>query len=59
MKYEVVKDFFDKNTGDFHSAGSLYEAGSERGNELQEKGFLSEALEDAEQETPKKKKVKK
>jgi hypothetical protein len=41
MKYEVLKDFFDKNTGDFHPAGSEYEAkNAKRAKELQQKGFL-------------------
>ncbi|WHY76231.1 hypothetical protein QNH20_19185 [Neobacillus sp. WH10] len=41
MKYEVIKDFFDKDTGEFHPEGSEYETKTtKRAKELQKKGFL-------------------
>lgn len=42
MLYEVLKDFFDKNTGNLHIAGSYYETKSvNRAKELQEGDFIS------------------
>jgi hypothetical protein len=42
MKHGVLKDFFDKNTGEFHAKGSEYETKTtKRAKELQDKGFLN------------------
>lgn len=40
MKYEVIKMFCDKETGEIKLIGSFYEANQKRGNELIKLGFL-------------------
>ncbi|MDC2866518.1 hypothetical protein [Bacillus sp. BP-3] len=40
MKYEVLKDFCDKETSEIRLAGSFYEFDKKRANELIKLGFL-------------------
>lgn len=40
MKREVIRTFRDKHTKKRHVAGTVYEAGKDRVEELEEKGFL-------------------
>jgi hypothetical protein len=40
MKYEVIKMFCDKETGEIKLAGSFHECNQKRGNELIKLGFL-------------------
>ena len=58
MEYEVLRDFFDKNTKEFYPLGSYYETkNKKRAEELHSLGFLK--IEILEQEKPKVKRSKK
>ena len=43
MKYKVLSNFIDKNTGKVHKKGELYECDKKRFDEIQKQGdFLKE-----------------
>ena len=43
MKYKVLSNFIDKNTGNLHKKGEIYECDKKRFNEIQAQGiFLKE-----------------
>ena len=43
MKYKVLANFIDKNTGNVHKKGTVYECEKARFNEIQAQGdFLKE-----------------
>jgi hypothetical protein len=54
MKYKVLSNFIDKNTGELYKKGASYECDKKRFEEIQSKGiFLKE------EKQPKKAEVKK
>jgi hypothetical protein len=42
MEYPVLKKFRDKGSGEIYEVGVNYEADSERGADLQRRGFLGQ-----------------